>query len=149
MELKDSVRAVIDEKAELPPSITPDDTVYEAIARMSELAVGALVVLENDQIVGIISERDYARKIILKGRTSRDARVREIMTVDVVTAATTDTVDHCMKLLSKHHIRHLPIVEDDKIVGLINSDDLIKWIIRRQGETIEQLEHYITGGYVH
>ncbi|CAK0773261.1 Histidine kinase [Gammaproteobacteria bacterium] len=149
MEFTDSVRAILDEKGANVHCIEPDQTVYEAIERMSRLSVGALVVLEEDKkIVGILSERDYARKIILAGRTSRETLVRAIMTINVITASPSDTVDTCMKILNKYQIRHIPIVEEEKLVGIISTSDLVRWIISRQNETIEQLEHYITSGYV-
>jgi CBS domain-containing protein len=148
MELTDSVRAVLDGKGSNVYSITPTNTVYDAVERMAQLSVGALVVQDGEKVVGIISERDYARKIILEGRTSRDASVRDIMSVNLVTVSPAHTVDACMKLLTNHRIRHLPVVEDTKIVGMITAGDLVNWVITRQNETIEQLEHYISNGYV-
>jgi CBS domain-containing protein len=148
MEFKDSVRAILDGKGASVHSISPNRTVYEALERMSHLAVGALVVQEDEKAVGIISERDYARKIILEGRTSRDALVSDIMTQAVIVASLSDTVDDCMKLLTQHNIRHLPVVEDGKTVGMITAGDLVRWIMNRQSETIEHLEHYIASGYI-
>lgn len=148
MEFKDSVRALLDGKGSSVHGISPNHTVYEALEHMSRLGVGALVVQENEQVVGIISERDYARKIILAGRSSRDARVNDIMTQLVIVASLEDTVDDCMKLITQHNIRHLPVVEDEKVVGVITAGDLIRWIMNRQSETIEHLEHYITSGYI-
>jgi CBS domain-containing protein len=148
MEFTYSVRAILDTKGAHVYCITPDHTVYDALEHMSQLGVGALVVQSDSKIVGIVSERDYARKIILEGRTSRDAHVRDIMTENVIVASPSDTVDGCMKLLTDHHIRHLPIVEEDNVVGMITAGDLVRWIITQQNETIEQLEHYIAGGYV-
>lgn len=148
MEFTDSIRVILDSKGSNVYCITPDHTVYDALEHMSQLGVGALVVQENEKIVGILSERDYARKIILEGRTSRDAHVRDIMTEKVIVASPSDTVDGCMKLLTEYRIRHLPIVEEGKVVGVITAGDLVRWAITRQNETIEQLEHYITGGYV-
>jgi CBS domain-containing protein len=148
MEFTDSVHSILDHKGRYVHCIRPDDTVYYALEQMAELGIGALVVLENDQLIGIISERDYARKIILQGRTSRDARIREIMITNVVTASPTNTVDDCMKLMTDHHMRHLPIIEEGKVVGMLTMGDLVKWIIDRQRETIEQLEHYISSGYM-
>lgn len=144
----DPVSAILDEKVKDIYSIEPNQTVYEAIELMSKLGIGALLVLENEKLVGIISERDYARKVILAGRTSREARVRDIMTSNIIVISPTDTVDNCMKLLTKHQIRHLPVVDGKKLVGMISATDLVRWIISRQSETIEQLEHYISSGYV-
>ncbi|CAK0745475.1 Histidine kinase [Gammaproteobacteria bacterium] len=148
MEFTDSVRSILDGKGSNIYCITPSHTVYDALEQMSKLSIGALVVQEDDQLVGIISERDYARKIVLEGRSSRDVQVREIMVSDVVVVSLTDTVDGCMKMLSEHRIRHLPVVEEGKLVGMITAGDLVRWIMSRQSETIEQLEHYIAGGYV-
>jgi len=148
MEFKDSVRAILDGKGSSVHSISPDHSVYEAIERMSQIGVGALVVQEEGKMVGILSERDYARKIVLQGRTSRDALVRDIMTQQVIVASLDDTVDDCMKIFAKHNIRHLPVVENERTVGVITASDLVKWIMSRQNDTIEHLEHYIASGYI-
>jgi len=148
MEFTDSVRSMLDNKGSSVYCITPSHTVYDALEQMSRLSIGALMVLDDEKIVGIISERDYARKIALEGRVSREVRVREIMTSKLVEVSPSDTVDGCMKMLSEHRIRHLPVVEEGKLVGMITSGDLVRWIMSRQSETIAQLEHYISGGYV-
>ncbi|CAK0750391.1 Histidine kinase [Gammaproteobacteria bacterium] len=148
VEFTDSVRAILDDKGTNVYCISPNHTVYDALEHMSRLSIGALVVQEGDQIVGILSERDYARNIALKGRNSRDVTVREIMTGNVIIASPSETVDGCMKLLTGNQIRHLPVAEDGKLIGMITAGDLVRWIISRQKETIEQLEHYIAGGYV-
>jgi CBS domain-containing protein len=124
-------------------SITPDDSVYLAIERMSEKGVGALVVLENGRLVGMISERDYARKVILQGRSSRQTCVGDIMTTDVICVRPTSTVDECMALLTEKHIRHLPVMQGGKLTGIVSIGDLVKEILSEKDFTIRQLQSYI------
>ena len=126
-------------------SINPDATVYEALNLMSEKEIGALLVLENRELVGIISERDYARKVILKGKSSMSTPVREIMTSRVYYLRTDQTIDDCMALMTSKRIRHLPVFEDGQLVGVISIGDVVKAIISQQEFVIEQLENYITG----
>lgn len=128
-------------------SIAPESTVYQAIVMMAEKGVGALLVLHEGQLSGIVSERDYTRKVILKGRSSKEERVEEIMTRDVVTASPETTVEEGMRLMTERHIRHLPILDSGAVVGVISIGDLVKWIISAQEETIQQLASYISGSY--
>ncbi len=126
-------------------SIEPDQPVLEAIRLMAEHYIGALMVMAGAELVGMLSERDYARKVILKGRSSRDTAVREIMTAAVVTVTPNDTVEHCMHLCTDSRVRHLPVLEEGKVVGLVSIGDLVKATIDEQSAQIEHLERYIAG----
>jgi len=127
--------------------IAPTATVYEAIKEMSDKGVGALLVMSKGRLEGIISERDYARKVILKDRSSKQTSVRDIMTTDLVTVAPKNTVEECMRLMTEHRIRHLPVLDGDEVVGIVSIGDLVNWIITAHEETIGQLEGYIAGKY--
>jgi CBS domain-containing protein len=126
-------------------SIGPDATVYEALTLMAERDVGALLVLEGGKLVGILSERDYARKIVLKGKTSRETPVREIMTENVVYVRPDQTIEECMALMTNKRIRHLPVMEEGRLLGVISIGDVVKEVISEQEFMIAQLENYITG----
>lgn len=125
-------------------SITSDLSVYDALKIMGEKNVGALLVIENEQLLGIISERDYARKIILKGKTSHETLVREIMTQKVISVTPEDNIETCMEFMSEKHIRHLPVVKDKKVTGIISITDVVTAIIASQKETISLLHDYIS-----
>ena len=125
-------------------SISPDATVFAGLTLMAEKNIGALLIIENDKPVGIMSERDYARKIILEGRSSRDTRIRSIMTTRLVWAHPSDSVEHAMALMTRERIRHLPVVDGESVLGMVSIGDLVKAMIDQQQFTIEQLERYIT-----
>ena len=125
---------------------TPDATVYEALQTMAEKNVGALVVLDADTVVGIMSERDYARKVILHGRSSREIRVREIMTSEVYFVRPEQDIQECMAQMTEKRVRHLPALENDRLVGIISIGDVVKALIAEHESTIKHLEDYITGG---
>ena len=139
------VNHLLDGKGHKVVSIAPDASVFDAIKLMADTAVGSLLVMNGETMLGIVTERDYARKVILKGRSSENTSVSEIMTDDVVTASPAETVYACMELMTRKRIRHLPVVDGDKVVGVISIGDLVNAIISDQQEEIEQLEHYISG----
>jgi CBS domain-containing protein len=138
------IKHLLDAKGRDVESIAPDGSVLDAIMLMAEKGIGALLVLDGDSLVGVVTERDYARKVILKGRSSRETPVSDIMTGDVFTATSDDTVKSCMNVMTDQRIRHLPVVDDGDISGMISIGDLVKAIIADQQEEIEQLEHYIS-----
>ena len=135
----------LDSKGRHIISVAPDTSGLDAIKIMADKGIGSLVVMDDDEIRGIMSERDYARKVIIKGRSSESTQVSEIMTADVVTTSSAQTVNDCMALMTEKRIRHLPVVEDNRVIGMISIGDLVQAIISDQKEEIEQLEHYISG----
>ena len=139
-----SVKQVLQSKGHDICSIGPDASVYDAIAKMAKEEVGALVVLEGDSLVGVLSERDYARKVVLQGRSSRDTKIRDIMTTRVAFARPDQSVEDGMAIMTEKRIRHLPVMDGDKLLGVISIGDLVKSIIEEQQHVIEQLEQYIS-----
>ena len=148
MKLGDRIQTLLKNKpSNTVLSVRPDQSVFEAIEKMAEQGVGALLILESEKLLGIITERDYARKVILRGRSSKDTLVREIMTSPVVYVRPEHSVDECMTLMTVHHFRHLPVVDEERVVGVVSIGDLVKWIITGQERTIQQLESYISSAY--
>lgn len=139
------VKHLLDNRGGHIISIAPDASVFDAIKIMADKAVGSLVVMENEELRGIVTERDYARKVIIKGRSSKSTHVSEIMSTGVITTSCDQTVSGCMEMMSEHRIRHLPVIEDNKVIGMISIRDLVQAIILDQQEEIEHLEHYISG----
>lgn len=139
------VSNILDDKGRVVLSVEPETSVYAALEKMAEHDVGALVVMKDGGLVGIVSERDYARKVVLHGHASKDMPVSEIMTSDVVTVASNDSVQSCMAIVTERRIRHLPVVDDDDLVGVISIGDVVKAVISDQEFLIKELEKYITG----
>ncbi len=141
----ETIRQLLNKKGNHVWSISPNATVYEALELMAEKNIGAVLVMEGDKLLGIFSERDYARRCILLNRRSKETAVKELMTADVITIPPSATIDDAMALMSEHHIRHLPVVEDGKVVGVVSIGDIVKAVIENQAHIISHLEGYITG----
>lgn len=148
MNVSGSIEVILNQKSGQIWSVAPDATVYDAIALMAEKNIGALVVVENGSLVGVLSERDYTRKVMLRGKRSRETLVREIMTTQLTTVDPKQSVDDCLRFMTEKRIRHLPVVKDGEIAGVISIGDLVKHVISAQSATLDQLERYISGGYV-
>jgi CBS domain-containing protein len=147
MASKDAVRSILAAKGGAVWSVPADTSVYDAVLLMAEKDVGALVVIAGRKLAGMFSERDYARKVILHGKSSKEVLVREIMSSPVLTVPPEETVDECMRIMTHNRIRHLPVVEGGELVGVISIGDLVNWIISAQAATIHQLSSYIAGEY--
>jgi len=147
MGLNDTVRAVLDHKGIGVCAVAPETPVYEALEIMADKDIGALLVMEDADLCGVFSERDYARKVILQGKASRQTTVGEIMTSPPIVATLDQSVDDCMRLMTDRHIRHLPVISQEAVIGVLSIGDLVNWIIRRQEEEIHHLHHYIAGTY--
>jgi CBS domain-containing protein len=146
MELEDTVRAVLDHKGSRILYVTPETSVYEALEIMDREDIGALLVMSGHRLLGVFSERDYSRKVILKGKASKATLVGEIMSGTPVLDPDR-SVDECMRLMTEFRIRHLPVMENDIVIGVVSIGDLVNWTIHRQEEQIQHLHHYIAGSY--
>lgn len=140
-----AISEILNSKGHNVWSVSPDDTVYDAIQMMADKNVGALLVTEGGKLVGIISERDYTRKVILKGKASKQTAVREILSGQVIHVTPENTVEDCMRLMTENRVRHLPVLDAERIVGIVSIGDLVNWIISAQTTTIQQLQTYISG----
>ena len=143
--MADTVNSILRHKGRQVWSVSPDESVFQAVSLMADKDIGALVVIAGETPVGIISERDYARKVVLQGRSSQNTPVRDIMTSPVVSVSPNHTVDECMRIVTAKRIRHLPVVEGEKVVGVVSIGDLVQRVISTQGETIQYLQEYIVG----
>ncbi|MAO65936.1 MAG: histidine kinase [Balneola sp.] len=140
------VKEILNQKGRDIYSVKPSDTVYDAIAKMADYNIGALLVMQDQNLEGIISERDYRNKVILKGRTSKETPVKDIMTDKVIRVNSSDTVNLCMQLMTEKKIRHLPVMQDEKVVGVISIGDVVKTVIANQKNEINSLRDYIGSG---
>jgi CBS domain-containing protein len=147
MKMQDTISLVLRSKGSQVFSVEPEDSVHQAVEQMAEKKVGALMVISGGKVKGVLSERDCARKVVLTGRSPKETQVHEIMTSEVISASPNDTVDECMHVMTDHRIRHLPVVEDERVVGMLSIGDLVKWIISTQEATIDSLHNYIAGKY--
>jgi len=147
METNGTISAILKHKSQNLWSVAPDDTVFDAIHLMAEKNVGALLVMKGGRLVGVISERDYTRKVALKGRSSKETPVADILSSDIVSATPHSTIEDCMRLMTVHRVRHLPVLDGEMVQGIVSIGDLVNWIITAQTLAINQLESYITGQF--
>jgi len=141
------INSILHEKGHQLWTISPDATVFEAIQLMAEKNVGALLVMDGERLLGVVTERDYTRNVTLKGRNSRDTKVREIISTPCISASPFHSVEDCMRLMTHHRVRHLPVLDGDTVTGIVSIGDLVNWMISAQNEAIHQLESYISGHY--
>jgi CBS domain-containing protein len=143
--MSDTVGSILRYKGDQVCSVNPEESVFQAIRLMADKGIGALVVIADDRLAGIISERDYARKVVLQGKSSKETRVRDIMTSPVFSVGPDHTVDDCLRIVTTKRIRHLPVVQGDSVIGVVSIGDLVRRVISTQGETIQYLQEYIVG----
>jgi len=147
MDINTTVSSILEYKHPGLWSVEPDTTVFDAIALMAEKNIGALPVMKAGRLLGMISERDYTRKIVLRGRASRETKVGDIMTGAVLTVSPRELVVNCMQMMTDNRVRHLPVVEESQVIGIVSIGDLVNWIIGVQANTIDDLERFVTGAY--
>lgn len=147
MDVSGHIGAILSQKSGEIFSVSPDAFVYDAIEMMDQKNVGALLVMEGDKLVGMISERDYTRKVVLRGKRSRETKVSEIMSADLTVTHPNEGVDKCLRLMTDKRFRHLPVLDGEKVIGIISIGDLVKWVIATQSAAIAHLENYIHGGF--
>ena len=147
MKISGTVGSILQNKGHALWHVTPESTVFDAIKLMAHKNVGALLVMSGEKLVGLVSERDYTRKVAIQGRSSKETQVREIVSAHLITVTPHHSVEDCMKLMTENRIRHLPVVEEGKVLGIISIGDLVNWTISAQSAAIEQMQQYISGGY--
>jgi CBS domain-containing protein len=147
MKITGTIHAILNRKGNQIWSIDPEATVFDAIQMMADKNVGALLVTRGGRLLGIISERDYTRKVALRGKSSRETRVREIISGDVVSATPANSIEECMRMMTEHRVRHLPVLDGENLLGVVSIGDLVNWTISAQSMAIDQLENYIAGQY--
>ena len=147
MDVSGTIDAILSRKASEIHTVSPDATVLQAVELMAQKNVGALLVVNEGDLVGLISERDYTRKVVLHGKRSRETPVREIMSTGLTVIAPSETVENCLRMMTENRIRHLPVVTEGRLLGVISIGDLVKWVMASQSATIAQLENYISGGF--
>jgi CBS domain-containing protein len=147
MEVAGTVGGILARKGDRVYTIGPDRTVFDALQLMADKNIGALMVVQDEQLLGVVSERDYSRKVILHGRSSKETPVREIMTPEPLVTSPDEKISVCMELMTEHRTRHLPVLEDGRLVGVVSIGDLVNWMISAQAAAIDNLERYITGDY--
>ena len=147
MDVTGTIDAILAQKGSEIFSITPEATVFEAVELMANKNVGALLVIQNERLVGLISERDYTRKVMLRGKRSRETQVHEIMSSDLTVVSPREPVENCLRMMTDKRVRHLPVLDGETIRGVISIGDLVKWVIATQSAAIAHLEMYISGGY--
>jgi CBS domain-containing protein len=147
MQTTGSISEILQNKPAGVCSVPPGATVFEAIREMADKNIGALLVMEGERLLGVVSERDYTRKVALRGKSSRETQVHEILSASLVSARPDSTVEECMRLMTEHRVRHLPVLEGGRVVGIVSIGDLVNWIISAQSQAISQLQSYISGQY--
>ena len=147
MNIVGTIDSLLSQKGNHVWTVAPNATVYDAIAMMADKNIGSLLVMDGDRLVGVITERDYTRKVALKGKSSRQTPVAEILSPQVVSVGPEHSIEHCMKLMTKHRIRHLPVVDGNRVLGVVSIGDLVNWTISAQHVALEQMEDYISGKY--
>ena len=147
MDVSGNISAILSQKGSDIFAVSPNDTVFDAVSLLAEKNVGAVLVMDGERLVGLFSERDYTRKVMLRGKRSRETKVAEIMSSDLKVVQPRDAVGDCLRLMTDKRIRHLPVVDGEKVVGVISIGDLVKWVIDCQSAAIAHLESYISGGY--
>jgi CBS domain-containing protein len=147
MNISGTIDSILNDKGTTIWAVDPDDTVFEAIQLMADKNIGALLVMRDDRLIGIFSERDYTRKVVLKGKSSRETAVREIISTPVISVEPGDSVENCMRIMTENRVRHLPVMVGKNVVGIVSIGDLVNWIISAQHMALNQMEDYITGKY--